>query len=324
VDWMGSRVGAAQRWPAGLSRQLPRAGKPGIATSRAALAIRDLCHSTGWWVRAAFGVASSTAGLGGLGRRGADVVGVPTRAGLLAQLVSARIAGDVATPRSNSVGNMRMLSDGDPDKLLGLDLGDRWPFERVLALLAERSGKPAVELPAGGDYIDPENTVAALERMAVVLREAAADRARVLLATGHPGGLLGTHLAIATALAAAGAQLVTVPPGIVTDVGDVRQVGGVAAMHAHAGLRHTHSPEPRPELVVADHGWAGQAGQSGIRTVGFADCNDPALFVAEAEGTLAVTVPLEDNQSFDRYEPMNAYLLATAGLPEPSPAAAVG
>jgi hypothetical protein len=266
------------------------------------------------------------------------VVGVPTRAGLLAQLVSARIAGDVATPRSNSVGNMRMLSDGDPDKLLGLDLGDRWPFERVLALLAERSGKPAVELPAGGDYIDPENTVAALERMAVVLREAAADRARVLLATGHPGGLLGTHLAIATALAAAGAQLVTVPPGIVTDVGDVRQVGGVAAMHAHAGLRHTHSPEPmrrvlaalnragepRPELVVADHGWAGQAGQSGIRTVGFADCNDPALFVAEAEGTLAVTVPLEDNQSFDRYEPMNAYLLATAGLPEPSPAAAVG
>jgi hypothetical protein len=72
--------------------------------------------------------------------------------------------------------------------------------------------------------------------------------------------------------------------------------------------------EPAPDLVVADHGWAGQAGQSGIQTVGFADCNDPALFVAEAEGTLAVTVPLEDNAAFDRYEPMNAYLLAVAGL----------
>lgn len=258
---------------------------------------------------------------------------MPTRPELLAQLVSARIAGEVATPRSNSVGNMRMLSDGDPDKLLGLDLGDRWPVKRVLALLAERSGVPAVERPDCGDYIDPENTVAALDRLAVVLREAAASHARVLLATGHPGGLLGTHLAIATALAAAGARLVAVPAGIVTDVGDVRQVGGVAAMHAHAGLRHTHSPEPMrrvltglaaageplPDLVVADHGWAGQAGQSGIRTVGFADCNDPALFVAEAEGTLAVTVPLEDNQSFDRYEPMNAYLLATAGLLTPSP-----
>jgi hypothetical protein len=266
---------------------------------------------------------------------GAIVVGgVPTREELLAQLVAARVAGEVATQRSNSIGNMRMLADGDPDKLLGLDFGDRWPFERVLALLAERSGAPAAITRLddwgypGGDYIDPENTVAAIERMAEVLREAADGGARVLVATGHPGGLLGTHLAIATALAAAGARLVTVPRDIATAVGDVRQVGGVAAMHAHAGLRHTHSPEPMrlvlaglaaageplPDLVVADHGWAGQAGRSGIRTVGFADCNDPALFVAEAEGTLAVTVPLEDNAPFDRYELMNQYLLGLAGL----------
>jgi Phosphatase len=257
----------------------------------------------------------------------------PTRAELVAQLVAARIAGVVATPRANSVRHMQLLAQGDPDKLLGLDLGDRWPLDRVLALMARRSGAPAEpEQPGGGDYIDPERTVAALDRMAARLRRAAADRARVLLATGHPGGLLGTHLAIATALAAAGAELVSVPAGITTGEGDVRQAGGVAMLQAGGGLRHTHSPEPMrlvltalaaagrplPELVVADHGWAGAAGQHGIDTVGFADCNDPALFVAEAEGTVEVTVPLEDNVPFDRYEPMNAYLLAAAGLSVPT------
>jgi hypothetical protein len=257
----------------------------------------------------------------------------PTRTELVTQLVAAQVAGAVATPRANSLRNMQLLADGDPDKLLGLDLGDRWPLDRVLALLAERSGAPADPDQLGGcDYIDPENTVAALDRLAARLRAAAADRARVLLATGHPAGLLGTHLAIATALAAAGAELVSVPAGIATAEGDVRQVGGVAMLHAYGGLRHTHSPEPMqsvltalaaagqppPELVVADHGWAGAAGQRGIATVGFADCNDPALFVAEAEGTVEVTVPLEDNVPFDRYEPMNAYLLAAAGLSLPT------
>jgi hypothetical protein len=263
---------------------------------------------------------------------------VPTRAELLDQLVTARVAGEVGTPRSNSVRHFQALADGDPHYELGLELAGRWSYERVLELMAERSGFPPD--PAGGDgwdYIDPERTVDALDRMAPRLRRVAADRGRVLLATGHPGGLLGTHLAIARALAAAGAEVVTVPPGIETADGDVRQLAGVAVLHAHGGLRHTHSPgwmrlvldalaaagRRPPDLVVADHGWAGCAAQRGIETVSFADCNDPALFVAEAESTVAVTVPLEDNLPFDCYQPMNAYLLAAAGLlpgTEPAPA----
>jgi hypothetical protein len=80
----------------------------------------------------------------------------------------------------------------------------------------------------------------------------------------------------------------------------------------------TEDGRPLPDLVVADHGWAGCAGARGSDTVGFADSNDPALFVGEAEGKVLVTVPLDDNVPPHYYEPMTAYLLAAAGLPQPS------
>jgi len=261
----------------------------------------------------------------------------PTREELVAHLVAVRLAGEVGTPRANSLQHFQHLADGDPDFLLGLDLDRRWSFERVVALMAERSGAPPSLTDATGpDVIDPERTVAALDRMAARLRRAGADRSVVLLATGHPGGLLGTHLAIAQVLTAAGAELFTAPDGIVLGPEDVRQVGGVAVVHSGGGLQHTHSPawmellidrlaaagRPLPDLVVADHGWAGYAGRRGIDTVCFADCNDPALFVAEAEGTVMVTVPVKDNLPYRCYEPMNAYLTARAGRPaERSPAA---
>jgi hypothetical protein len=77
--------------------------------------------------------------------------------------------------------------------------------------------------------------------------------------------------------------------------------------------------ESAPDLVVADHGYAGAAGAAGIPSVGFADCNDPALFVGEAEGSIEVTVPLDDNVAPHLYAPLSAYLVervhAAAGRP---------
>lgn len=61
--------------------------------------------------------------------------------------------------------------------------------------------------------------------------------------------------------------------------------------------------------MIADHGWAGAAGEAGVETVGFADSNDPALFVGEAEGKIAVAVPLDDNVLPRYYAPLTAYLL---------------
>ncbi len=172
--------------------------------------------------------------------------------------------------------------------------------------------------------------------MAGYVGQAARDRSRVLLATGHPAGLLVVHLAVAEALRTAGATVLEPGPGSsyqsMTRFGrvdrHVRYVHGVAVSSSMGDLNHTHSATPMrgllaaladageamPDLVVADHGWAGAAGQAGITTVGFADCNDPALFVGEAEGKVAVAVPLDDNVLPHLYAPMTAYLLHAAGL----------
>jgi hypothetical protein len=91
---------------------------------------------------------------------------------------------------------------------------------------------------------------------------------------------------------------------------------------------HTHSPQPvrialaalveegrhLPDLVIGDHGWACGAGRLGVRSVGLADSNDPAVFVAEAEGEVAVTVPLDDGVRPDCYGMLSAYVLQQAGM----------
>ncbi|WP_109782362.1 phosphatase [Streptomyces sp. CG 926] len=256
---------------------------------------------------------------------------VPTRAELVDHLVRTRIAGQVATPRDNNLSHYRKLANGDRHYWLGLELGDRWTDEQdVLAVMAERCG--VVDDPTfrfGQDTIDPELTVAGLDRLAARLRKAAADRQSVLFATGHPGGLLDVHRATAAALRAAGCEIVVIPRGLTADEGSVWQFADVAVLERGATLWHTHSPEPMtaildglaaedrplPDLVVADHGWAGCAAQRGLDAVGYADCNDPALFIGEAEGTVQVTIPLDDHVRDPRhYDPMVAYILDAAGL----------
>lgn len=259
------------------------------------------------------------------------IPGMPSRAELVDHLVRTRIAGDVATPRENNLSHYRKLANGDRAHWFGLELGDRWSDEQdVLAVMAERCGvKDDPEYRHGRDTIDPELTVDALERLAARLRKAADGGQRVLFATGHPGGLLDVHRATAAALRAAGCEIVVIPDGLQTDEGYVMQFADVAVLEHGASLWHTHSPEPMrailggleregrplPDLVVADHGWTGYAGGLGIDSVGYADCNDPALFLGEAEGTVQVAVPLDDHVVSPRhYDPLTAYLLNAAGL----------
>jgi Phosphatase len=263
------------------------------------------------------------------------VIGAPSRAELRDHLVASRLAGSVATPRQKNLTNFARMSRRDPLYLFGLRPTGRWSYEDVLALMAERCGVVAdPAYTAGGDTIDPDRTLDRLDAMADRIGAAAASRERVIVATGHPVGLRATHTAVATALRAAGCPLLTPAAGwahpdvpeLGEQSGTLAWVDGVGVLRAPGGwLKHTHSPllmqaalaalDTPPDLVVADHGWAGAAGQAGIDSVGFADCNDPALFVGEAEGRVLSCVPLDDNVDSRHYLPLTAYLLARAGLP---------
>jgi hypothetical protein len=262
----------------------------------------------------------------------------PNRTELRKYLVAARIAGDVATPREINLANYRRMSQRDPLYLLGLTLEGAWTPADVLRMMAERCGvSPDPDHTSGPDTIDPELTMDRLDAMAQRLRTAADRRERVVVATGHPVGMRQVHTAIATALRDAGCELLAGAsrwehpdhPGYPGQLGTIRFHDGVAMFCDPTGsLCHTHSPlpmaailddlaatgQPPPDLVVADHGWAGAAGEAGIDAVGFADCNDPALFAGEVEGKVLVSVPLDDEVEPSLYAPLISYLLHRAGL----------
>lgn len=245
-------------------------------------------------------------------------------------LDSARITGLVATPRQDNLRHIRLFLEGDENLEFGVTRTREWSFDDVFQLMHERvgiSGDPAYV--RGQDTIDAGSCVAALDRFADVLGASVGRGERILFATGHPAGLLPVHAAFARSAAAAGATVVAVPEGRAFGGGDIRRLFGVLAWHQHGGLMHTHSPEPMrisldtlaeegaspPDLVVADHGWAGYAASSGLPTIGFADCNDPGLFVSEAQGQLDVAVPLDDNVCPGLYGPLIDYVLERAGMP---------
>ncbi len=257
-----------------------------------------------------------------------------TREELRAHLVDSRIAGDVATSREDNLRNIARMAQGEAAYAFGLTPLRQWTSDAVLAVMAERAGlDPDPTRTHGADRISPDLALGQLERWRQRLARAAAGRERVLLATGHPTGILAIHLEVATALRRVGCQ-VLVPaltwtwPWPEQQGGGawraarprhVRSINGVHLLASGGELLHTHAPEPMeqllavlgddpPDLVVADHGWAGAAAQAGLDTLGMADSNDPALFVAEHEGRPIVTVPLDDNVAPHLYDPLSAFL----------------
>lgn len=234
---------------------------------------------------------------------------------LLDHMQRSRITGDVATGRTSNTSNIDKMLAADPDYQFGVELTREWTPGQVLEVMARRVGMdPDPARRHGADRIDPVLTLAGLDDAADRICRAGAARARVLVATGHPTGLLSLYLPVAAALVAAGCELLLPGdgepvPGIGRRPKWIRYAGPVACLGTAADLVHSHRAEPMrqmltalerggsrpPDLVIADHGWAGAAAQAGLPTVGFADTNDPGLFVAAEQGLDIVAVPLDDN-----------------------------
>jgi hypothetical protein len=271
------------------------------------------------------------------GHRPEREIRVPARGELREHLVRTLIAGEVATPRQNNLLHFRRMAAGRPYYQFGLEFDGEWTFDDIFDLMVKRCGiDPDRSHLYGDDTIDPDLTIDALEAMGARIGQAASARETVVLATGHPSGLLPVYLAVSRALRARGCRVLTPAAGWSYDVDtpqgprtrQIRYLDDVAVLSGGGGLHHTHDPHPMramlqnlsteakfwPDLAIADHGWAGAAGQAGIDTVGFADCNDPALFAGEAEGKVHTVVPLDDNVPPHHYTPLTAYLLAHSGL----------
>ncbi len=253
-------------------------------------------------------------------------------ASLLDHLVTSHLAGPVATTVGGSLANHEHLVSGHPEYTFGLSDWRHATFEEAVAAMEAAGGRPRGlpgASPDDGAYIDPEAAVAAIalhrDRLAPFL---SCPGGRVLVATGHPFALLAHYGALARSLAAAGTEVlrplegrrksVTTPEG---KRASIRYLDGVACLYQGAALRHTHRPDymkamleelgpsRRPDLVVADHGFAGAAVERGIPTLSIADVNDPALPLAQARGRTDGVLVIDDGLDASLFVPVTQEML---------------
>jgi hypothetical protein len=238
---------------------------------------------------------------------------------LLLGLLEGRVAfEEVSHPLDNVLRNIRLLTEGDPDKRFGLTGLDTVTPVEVLALVGEAAGfEPDPSMHDGPVPIDPERVLAACEGLGDRLAEAVRRGERVLLATGHPVGLAHLYGAIGRELRARGVRTITPADGEVWHEPDlphpwqIRYLDGLGMLADDTNPRHSHRPDAmirmlgreRPDLVFADHGFAGAAIEEGVETVSIADVNDPALIVAQAQGRTEHVLVMDDNVSPEAYWP---------------------
>lgn len=245
-------------------------------------------------------------------------------------LVEHRLAGPVATSPSSTLANCARLVAGDDRYTFGLSCHEGALFlDAVRAVRTVCGGDPGGVDPIGPGWIDPDAALAAIQlhrdRLAAFAKNGGG---RVLLATGHPTGLLPHYGAVARALQAAGSTLLSPLDNVLVNVEGVararglRFLDGVAVVFDGGSLVHTHRSgymeamldhlgggPGTVDLVIADHGMAGASIERGIPTLSIADVNDPALPLAQVTGRTDAVLPIEDNASPGVFVPVTAAML---------------
>jgi hypothetical protein len=243
-----------------------------------------------------------------------------TRTELERALVDGLVAGWATHPLDNVRGNAQLLLDRDPDKEFGLTgLQEGRSLDSILDLVEAAAGaRIERDARSGPVEIRPEPIVDAAVAAGERLRRVAGDAERVVLATGHPVGLGYLYHQLAAWLAINGADVRTPAAGArwreprLDHDWEVVYWDRVGMMSDTREPRHTHWPyamqrileSERPDLVFADHGFAGAAVEAGVETIAIADVNDPALLVAQDQGRLDHVLVFDDHVDPNDYWPV--------------------
>ncbi len=254
---------------------------------------------------------------------------VPDDADLVERLVQNRLCGEVATSVGSCVNNSRQLVAGHDDYTFGLSDWRQATFEdAVTAVEALGGGRLRDHADDAAAFIDPGGTLAGVRKHRDVLAElVGGGGGSVLVATGHPV-LLPHYGTIARALARAACRLLQ-PLGDDEELThptagrpcSIAYVDGVGALFHDGSVHHTHRPEymeamleslgpSPPDLVIADHGFAGAAIAAGIATLSIADVNDPALPLAQARHRTDGVLLVDDGLRPDLFAPVTEAILA--------------
>ncbi len=238
---------------------------------------------------------------------------------LVEGLLAGAVAGlEVSHPLDNVLRNIRLLHEGDPDKQFGMTGLQSLDPDRILGLVGRASGfEPDPAARTGPVPVDPELVLDACMAVGDRFADAVVRGERVILATGHPVGLAHLYIEVGRLLRAGGASVLEPADGATWRDGDrhhpwqIRYLESVAMLTDKASARHTHLgdamdrmlDEQTPDLVFADHGFAGAAIERGIETLSIADVNDPALLVAQAQGRTRTVIVMDDNVAPQAYWP---------------------
>ena len=248
-------------------------------------------------------------------------------------VVAARLAG-VPSPlgRAELAALVAGVVAGNADATFGLELGglDRPSRDDVWAALAEGWG---CDPTAAAVTIAVERTVTAAGIAAEHLAEVCRAGGSVAMATGRPASMLGCYQELGRRLEAAGATVLRsnapaqgtdsgsarYPPSIwwvervavVTDGRSIRADDGIRLTDDRSGLAGDWLfGVGRPDLVIADRGFAAAAAAAGHRTVAPADLDAVALEVAARRGAPVTTVPLDCGRPPEAYAPLVGLLTA--------------
>jgi histidinol phosphate phosphatase hisN-like protein len=238
---------------------------------------------------------------------------------LLEGLLAGLVAGpELSHPLDNVLRNIRLLHEGDPDKQFGMTGLQTLDPDRILDLVGRAAGfEPDPGATTGPVPVDPEHVLDACAEAGDRFAEAIRRRERVIVATGHPVGLAHLYIEVGRLLRSGGATILEPADGVRwhdadrPDPWQIRYLDGVAMLTDEGSARHTHSGDAMdrmlddltPDLVFADHGFAGAAIERGVDTVSIADVNDPALLVARAQGRTRTVIVMDDNVAPQAYWP---------------------